>query len=134
MSKGPAPVTVPNLNGTSESSAKSQLADVGLKASVTKQESESVPKGTVIQTVPLGGAKVFRGDRVELIVSDGPPPVEVPDVVDLPREEAVRELEAAGFKVEISEGIVTPLDRVFETDPEAGSLAPAGSTITISVF
>ncbi len=134
VSKGPAPVTVPNLNGTSESSARSQLADVGLKASVTKQESESVPEGTVIQTVPLGGAKVFRGDRVELIVSDGPPPVEVPDVVDLPREEAVSELEAAGFKVEISEGIVTPLDRVFETDPDAGSLAPAGSTITISVF
>ncbi len=134
VSKGPAPVSVPNLNGISESSARSQLADVGLSASVTKRESDTVPEGDVIQTVPASGAKVFRGDRIELIVSEGPPPVAVPNVVDLPREEAIRELKAAGFKVEISEGIVTPLDRVFETDPSPGSLAPAGSTITVSIF
>jgi len=134
VSKGPAPVQVPSLGGMSEESARDQLSDLGLSPRITMQESETVPEGKVIQTVPASGAKVYRGDSVEVIVSDGPPPVEVPNVIDLPRAEAVAILEAAGFKVKISEGVVTPLDRVYETDPDPGTDAPAGSTITVSIF
>ena len=134
VSKGPAPVQVPNLGGMSEESARDQLADLGLSPRITKQESETVSAGQVIQTIPATGAKVYRGDTIEVVVSDGPPPVEVPNVIDLPRAEAIAVLEEAGFKVKISEGVVTPLDRVYETDPDPGTDAPAGSTITVSIF
>jgi serine/threonine-protein kinase len=134
VSKGPAPVDVPDLSGASQAAATSQLDALGLRTRVSTRQSETVPKGSVIQTAPAAGTTVYRGDRVEIIVSEGPPPVTVPDVVDLPRDEAIQTLKAAGFDVEVSEGLVTPLDRVFQTDPAAGTLAPKGSTVTISIF
>ncbi len=134
VSQGPAPVKVPNLAGEGESSATAQLRDLGLRVKTATRESDTVAEGLVIQTVPAPGTTLYRGDRIELVVSEGPPPVQVPNVVDLPREQAVSTLKAAGFKVKVSEGIVTPLDRVFETDPAPGTLAPAGSTVTVSIF
>jgi serine/threonine-protein kinase len=69
-----------------------------------------------------------------LIVSEGPPPVTVPNVIDQPRAEAIAQLQALGLKVRVDEGIVTPLDRVYSQDPTPGSSAPVGSTVTLSVF
>lgn len=135
VSKGPAPVKVPNLNGQTESAARSQLAELGLKIeSVAEEESASVPKGSVIGTSPKQGTTLHRGDSLELIVSTGPPPVEMPNVVDQPRAEAIAQLEALGLKVRIDEGIVTPLNRVYSQDPPPGTDVPVGDTVTLSVF
>lgn len=134
VSKGPAPVDVPALAGTGESDAQAILADAGLKYSVTTKESDTVPRGVVISTSPKAGATVFRGDTVQLTVSEGPPPVTMPNVVDMPKAQAVAELEALGLKVRADEGIVTPLGRVYSQDPPAGSSVPVGDTVTLSIF
>ena len=117
VSKGPAPVDVPALAGTGEAEAQQILSNAGLKYAVTTRESPSVAKGVVISTSPKAGTSLFRGDTVELIVSKGPPPVTMPNVVDQPRADAVAQLQALGLKVKIDEGIVTPLDRVYSQDP-----------------
>ncbi|MCH9816500.1 MAG: Stk1 family PASTA domain-containing Ser/Thr kinase [Actinomycetia bacterium] len=135
VSQGPAPVDVPNLVGVSEKGALDRLASVGLAGSVTGSDySESVPDGAVISTSPASGATIKRGDTVSISLSKGPPPVVVPNVVDMQRAQAVAALKAEGFKVEISEGVVTPLDRVFSQDPEGGTSIPKGSTVVISIF
>jgi serine/threonine-protein kinase len=134
VSKGPAPVTVPTVSGMDQSSATMQLEGLGLQVRTSTQQSTSVAEGLAIGTDPAAGATLHRGDRIGLIVSEGPPPVPVPNVVDMPRDQATAALKAAGFQVKVSEGVVTPLGRVFESNPAPGQLAPVGSTVTISVF
>ncbi|MFN8125818.1 MAG: Stk1 family PASTA domain-containing Ser/Thr kinase [Candidatus Nanopelagicales bacterium] len=134
VSKGPAPVDVPDLSGTPQDQAVQQLAADGLKYSISTRESRNVAKGVVITTEPGPGATVYRGDTVQVIVSEGPPPVTMPNVVDQPRDNAVAQLEALGLKVKIDEGIVTPLGRVYSQDPTPGSSVPVGSTVTLSIF
>jgi serine/threonine-protein kinase len=134
ISKGPAPVDVPSLSGTGQDDAEQVLSEAGLQYSVTTRESATVAKGVVISTSPKAGATVLRGDTVQLIVSEGPPPVTVPNVIDQPRAAAIAQLQTLGLKVRVDEGIVTPLDRVYSQEPAAGSRAPVGSTVTLSVF
>jgi serine/threonine-protein kinase len=134
VSKGPAPVAMPDLSGLTSDQARSRLDEAGLKVDVSREESSSVAEGGVISFSPRAGSQLHRGDTVEMVVSKGPPPVTVPNVVDMPRADAVAKLEAMGFDVEISEGFVTPLNRVYSQDPVPGAVVAAGSTITLSIF
>jgi serine/threonine-protein kinase len=88
----------------------------------------------VISVRPKAGTVVDSGSRVELVVSKGPPPVEVPNLVDLPRDRAVAALRQLGLKARVLEGAVTPLDRVLSQDPPAGTKVPKGSTVTIRII
>ncbi|MCB0917205.1 MAG: Stk1 family PASTA domain-containing Ser/Thr kinase [Actinobacteria bacterium] len=135
ISKGPAPVDVPDVVGMSQSAAKQVLKENGLKANAVGEEfSENVAEGGVVATSPSSGTRVHRTDTIDLTLSKGPPPVEVPNVVDMQRGEAVSKLQSLGFKVKVDEGIVTPLDRVYSQDPTPGTMLSKGSTITLSIF
>ena len=134
MSKGPAPVPVPEVVGLSRSDAETTVESVGLLPTVEEKYSDSTPKDVVMDTDPPVGDVVEKGTTVRLTVSKGPPPVEVPNVVDMRRDDAIRLLEAKGFAVRVEEGILTPLNRVFGQDPGAGATLPRGSTVTIRVF
>jgi eukaryotic-like serine/threonine-protein kinase len=62
-------------------------------------------------------------------------PVAVPTLIDLPRENAVRQLERLGLKAEVLEqsDLETPAGRVFEQSPEAGTRLPKGETVRLLV-
>jgi beta-lactam-binding protein with PASTA domain/tRNA A-37 threonylcarbamoyl transferase component Bud32 len=72
-----------------------------------------------------------------LLLKDGSstPAVLVPTVIDKPQGEATEILEEAGFEVGVSRvpRADTPAGRVIEQDPTAGSRAPEGSTVDITV-
>jgi eukaryotic-like serine/threonine-protein kinase len=77
----------------------------------------------------LAGAIAFF-----LLRGGGTSDVLVPTVLDKSKREATKTLEAAGFQVN-AKGIPranTPIGRVIEQDPTAGSRAPEGSTVTIT--
>jgi eukaryotic-like serine/threonine-protein kinase len=77
----------------------------------------------------LAGAIAFF-----LLRGGGTSDVLVPTVLDKSKGEATKTLEAAGFQVN-AKGIPranTPIGRVIEQDPTAGSRAPEGSTVTIT--
>jgi len=60
--------------------------------------------------------------------------VTIPSVIDLDREAAISRLEQAGLTVSVEEPLgVTPLNRVVKQTPEAGTVQPAGSRVTIQV-
>ena len=74
ISLGP-PVTVPNLVGTTQSSATNAIGGIGLiLGNVDTQSSATVNSGTVISQSPAAGASVNPRTAVNLLVSTGTAP------------------------------------------------------------
>ena len=134
VSKGPAPVAVPNVAGQSKDQASATLAEAGLKVTTVEEYADTVPAGTAVGTAPVAGTQLKRGDPISLTISKGPPPVTVPSVTDLKSADAVAKLQAVGFVVvqKPLAGFVA-LDRVVSQDPAGGTTAPKGSTVTITI-
>ena len=127
VSTGPAPRTVPELAGKTVDEAKAALAELGLGATVTEDFHDEIPAGHVISSSPSAGSQAARDSNVELVVSKGPDLIEVPDVIGMRFSDAYDTLAAAGFAVaDEGEG-----NRVVGTDPEGGTMARRGSTVTI---
>ncbi len=134
VSKGPEPVPVPAVEGRRLAQAKASLAEVGLKADITQRFSEKVKDGIVISVRPSAGTVVDSGSRVTVVVSKGPPPVTVPNLVDVPRDRAIATLRDLGLRAKVVEGDFSPLNRVISQTPSAGSSVPKGSTVTIRII
>ncbi|MDO8307117.1 MAG: Stk1 family PASTA domain-containing Ser/Thr kinase [Actinomycetota bacterium] len=134
VSKGPRPVPVPDVEGRKIGAARDALQEAGLKVDVTQKYSNSVADGVVISVKPKAGTVVDSGSRVALVVSKGPPPVVVPNLIDMPKGRALAALKKAGLQANVVEGAATPLNRVYSQDPPAGTEVPRGSTVTIRVI
>ncbi len=133
----PAPVTVevPRLVGLKAAEARSQLRALGLRSTQRPVESTQ-PKGTVVRQSPGVGTALREGQAVLLTVSTGPARVSVPDVVGLDEESASRELEAAGFEIQVVDEPTEAVEEeglVLAQDPAGGTSGPKGSVVTITV-
>jgi eukaryotic-like serine/threonine-protein kinase len=137
VSKGVGQVAVPNVNGLDVVTATSQLSSAGLQVKQTQEPSERVESGNVIRTDPGAGATVAKGTSVTLIVSSGPPQVGVPMIVGMTESEARDALQAAGFLVAKNDVDVpynsSQAGTVVNQNPPAGTPAPKGSTVSITV-
>ncbi|WP_342349426.1 PASTA domain-containing protein, partial [uncultured Nitrospira sp.] len=97
VSDGPALVTVPSVVGLPQSDAESAIIGAGLTVgTITTASHASVSSGSVISQTPGGGASVAAGSAVALVVSTGPAPVTVPNVVGVPQAAAQAALTTAG--------------------------------------
>ncbi len=88
-------VSVPEVVGKRESSAKSELEAVGLKVSVKTKYSTDVAKGKVISQSPRSGNQVTKNSTVVITVSQGEKPetmVRVPNLRYFTESEARSEL------------------------------------------
>jgi serine/threonine-protein kinase len=131
ISRGPAPIKIPDLRGETESDAVTALEELRFTVATTEKFSDDVALGEVISQSPRDGTG-FRGDRIDLVVSAGPRLVEVPDVLGQGVEDATALLEGAGFTVEVLEG--SPhfgLGYVTEQTPVPEDSARVGSQVTI---
>ena len=132
-SAGPAPVAVPDVVGLEEDQARAALEGVGLAVSgVRRVYDDEVDGGLAVGTDPDSGTDVARGDGVTLLVSNS---LTVPDIRDVPVDEAADVLGRAGFTV-VREAPVTDRQvsdgRVARTDPPAGTrLDPANAVLRI---
>ena len=134
VSKGPEPVPVPDVVGRKAGAAKDALAATGLKADVTQKFSETVADGVVISIKPKPGTIVDSGTRVAMVVSKGPPPVTVPNLIDMPRQKAIDTLRGLGLVPKVEEGAFSPLNRVVSQSPGGGTEVPKGSSVTIRII
>ncbi|MDQ1436486.1 MAG: eukaryotic-like serine/threonine-protein kinase [Acidimicrobiaceae bacterium] len=136
VSSGKEQVTIPNEAGKDSAVATNDLGKLGLGATTKQESSSSVPNGKVIRTDPAAGQSVDKGSTVTVIVSSGPAMVNVPDVQGMTEAQATKTLEDAGFKVQ-SKDQTTTSDaddgRVVDQNPDAGTKAEQGSTVTIFV-
>jgi beta-lactam-binding protein with PASTA domain/tRNA A-37 threonylcarbamoyl transferase component Bud32 len=135
VSKGPQPIAVPNVIGSSFETAQSTLLGRGFAVSRIDVKSDQ-PKDTVIGMSPGPGTLQPPNTNIKLTVSRGPTTSMVPDVTSLSQSDAQTQLKASGFKVKIvSQPVSDPSqDGIVQTqDPGGGQQAPPGSTVTIAV-
>jgi serine/threonine-protein kinase len=135
ISKGPAPVEVPPIIGTSITDATTTLGALSLTTETVREDFDDSVAGTILSTDPLPGTTVPKGTVIKVVLSKGPVLVDVPNVVDMDVETATTTLQAAGFQVEtVYKYSVGILNRVYSQLPASGSRAPKGSLITIKIF
>ncbi len=114
---------------------KVSLLEINLTPEIEYEESTEYEQGIVMNASVSSGTMVEEGTNIVLTVSAGSEGVEVPDVVGATKAEAVSGLEQKGFVVNETEGF-DPYIRegsIITQSPEAGTKAPAGTTVTIRV-
>jgi eukaryotic-like serine/threonine-protein kinase len=138
IATGPDQVTLPDVVGLPYDQAVSELVASGIPSgniSRVDQASQAQDAGNVIGTQPSG--TVATNQKVQVLVSNGPPTAQVPQVVNLTQEGAERQLQAAGFVVSATSTELKPGDsgigRVVDQNPAAGETLALGQTVTITV-
>ncbi len=131
VSDGPARRFVPDVPVSLDvAEATDVLLQAGFSPVESHRNSESVPAGRVIDFLPSPGALEDRGTTVEVIVSDGPAPRPIPNVIGLDVSEATEILQADGFVVTGVQGnVALP---VLATDPPADEVHAFGTAVVIA--
>ena len=83
VSTGPETVKVPDLEAMTERDAITALQELGLLFATEEEFSETLSVGLVIRTEPAVDAEAQTGDTILLVVSKGPAPIEVPNLIGL---------------------------------------------------
>ncbi|MDX1659385.1 MAG: PASTA domain-containing protein, partial [Nitriliruptorales bacterium] len=126
---------VPNVTNLSFEDARDVLEDQGFRATLDEfVYSETVPDGNVVSQNPTAGTQREEGTEVALAVSRGRELVAIPDVIGMPRAEALAALRDAGFVPSVGESVFSDEyaeDEVVETDPDPGDLAATGTQVTV---
>lgn len=91
-------VVVPDVTGKDADEAETKLEKMGFIVESTERSSDTVEEGAVISQSPREQATVKKGSTVDLIVSTGSDPVEVPDVSDETEKKAIAILKDSGFE------------------------------------
>jgi eukaryotic-like serine/threonine-protein kinase len=134
LSRGKPKVRLPLLLGLTQQEAEKELeANDLVVGEVTKEYSLEQP-GTVVRHNP-DRSRLVVGTTVDLVVSKGPQPLEVPDVSGMRASKAELELRSAGFDPvsidaysdEVKEGFV------ISTSPGPAEMAGEGTRIEVYV-
>ncbi len=96
---GARSIALANFAGMSSARAQQQIVAAGLQAAVHGEASETVARDRVIRQTPAAATKLRAGDMVELVVSEGLPSVEIPEVKGARADDAIKKLRAAKFHV-----------------------------------
>ncbi|MGQ9525035.1 MAG: PASTA domain-containing protein [Armatimonadota bacterium] len=139
VSKGPQKVLVPDVaQRMDEASARRAIEESGLSVgSIERMYSDTVPRGFVISQEPQGGTMASRGDRVVLVVSEGPSEVTVPSLAyEQTEQNAIRMLKEVGLQVgEITREYsdLVQAGYVIQQDPPPGSRVQVGTAVSLVI-
>ena len=130
-------VTVPTVVGLTQAGATSAITGAGLVVgTVTTAASATVAAGLVISQSPVGGTQVAPGTAVALVVSTGPPPVMVPNVVGLTQANATTMITGAGLvvgTVTLAPSGTVLAGSVISQNPVGGTQVAPGTVVTLVV-
>jgi serine/threonine-protein kinase len=133
----PHTIAIPNVIGTSIDRAQTQLVEQGLKVAVAPKGVYSlrIDRGDVLRTSPKIGSEIHVGDRVVLVPSLGPRPVDVPQLEGLTVDRAKAAAADAGLNLDKPKrryDLRVPEGRIVVQKPGSGQL-PEGSEISVIV-
>lgn len=139
VSMGSKTVKVPDVSGSTETYAISQLKADGFKVNVARINDENVEKDLVVRTEPASGNKVAEGTEITIYISDGPPTIyiDVPSLIGLELEAAKKKITEYGFTVgEVKEvdNSTYPKGRIDSQDPDPSKVKQAGKGTAINLF
>ncbi len=128
---------VPDLGGKSVAEAVTALHALGIDDVAIKQQADpAVQGGLIAGTDPALNTTVGRDSKITLLVSDGPPTVEVPNVLGQDPKNAQEFLVAQGFAVHLGKPVHNATIKqglVAATNPAPGSPLGKGVAVVISV-
>jgi beta-lactam-binding protein with PASTA domain len=138
VSRGPEHVPVPELEGETVPAAQKLLGRVGLRLGQRRLEYDAdVPAGQIYRQDPQAGDGADNGSAVDVEVSLGARPVDVPDVEGRSVLEATRTLKRRGFLVKVDRKKAYDADsspgQVATQDPQGGTKLAPGRTVTLVV-
>lgn len=130
-------IVVPDVKGLTLEDAKNSLYKISESLKVTFKEgySSEYEKGYVSEQYPPKGAEIASDAAVELIISVGAEPIEIPNVYNITEAEATKKLEAEGFVVAVEYAFSDEIEsgRVISSNPERQTPGVKGQTVTIIV-
>jgi len=140
-SKGLPDVSVPSLTGLDCAAAIRVLAVAdltGVCPNAASAYSTTVPAGQVINwswNNQLNATQAQYHGTVIMAISNGPPPVAVPDVAGQSYSAAQSALQGAGFAVVETQTTSQTVAQgeVISTSPGAGAMVQKGTTVTVTV-
>ena len=128
-------VTVPNVVNDTLADATTAITAAGLVVgSTATQASSTVPSGSVISQNPAAGTSEPSGSAVNLVLSSGPAPVAVPNVVNKTLAAATSALKAVGLVVGTTTqqaSTLVPAGSVISENPAAGTKVAVGSAVNL---
>lgn len=135
ISKGVAPVPVPDVVHSKYEDAKKQLEDAGFQVKEVTETSSSQPDGTVTKQDPAAGTLKPKDTVITLTVAKKPEEITVKDVTQLPVDQAKQTLIAQGLKVRTQdeESADKPAGSIIRQDPAGGSTAQPGQLVTLFI-
>ena len=137
VSSGPQLFPVPDLVGGTEEAARAALEEANLVlGEMTEAYDATAPVGSVVSSDPPAGEELRRDTEVDVVLSRGPQPVAVPEVVGRTLAAARADIESAGLTVagEVGEAYdsTAPAGSVLSQEPADGELLP-GQAVTLQV-
>lgn len=131
-------IDIPNVIGLSFDEAKSRLDEKNIKYNEPTYEfSSDQPENYIISQSKNGLITISNDEEIiiDLVVSKGQNASEVPDITNLPFDEAERILRDHQFKsiIKRENHDLVPFGEVIRQEPEGNQLAELKSTVTIYV-
>lgn len=112
VSKGVEYITVPSLEGKTREQAADTLKKARLtNVNITEEYSETVPEKQVVSQDPAAGTSLPHNERVNVVISKGRQPIEVPDLRGKSLAEASEQLNALGLRAGATEQFSDEIDR-----------------------
>jgi len=137
FSGGSDQVPVPDVAGETLDAARTDIGKANLEAKVDSyQASDTVPEGSVISQDPPGGVGQYAdpGTVIHLVVSNGKPEVQLPNVVGATYSSALQQLEELGLNVKRQPADSDkPKGQVLSQYPAAEEMVASGTTVTLEV-
>jgi len=135
LSRGPQLEPVPQVEGLPLAAARRQIEEAGFtEGRLTRVYHDTVLEFRVIDQNPAPGRELEIGQGIDLRVSRGREPVELPAVVGRGRQDATDLLEALNLSVEVTQEYSSiPVGQVVRQSPAAGVSVEPESVVTIVV-
>ncbi len=106
---------IPILVGLDEGEATNAVTEYGWRVETTEEFDDIIAVGKVVRTEPESGSSLSRDGVLVLVLSSGPPPVPLPDIVGVAADDAVTRLANLGLDVRRQDG--------YSEEVPAGSVA-----------
>lgn len=134
ISLGPPLVAVPNVVGDPLQSSIDTLTSNHLSYTTSSSYSETVPTGDVISQ-SITGTKVVQGSKVALVISKGPVPRIVPNLVGQSLAAAKSTLGSQGLNLtsQVAYSNSVPSGSIISQNIPAGNSVARGSTLSVVV-
>ncbi|KHK96001.1 serine/threonine protein kinase [Microbacterium mangrovi] len=127
---------VPDVSGLAYDNAANKLTGEDLVPTRVDEPSDTVAKGTVVETDPGAGVSVAKGQEIKVFVSSGPDATTVPKLEGLSQQDATTALEDAGLTlgaVRQQDDPNTAQGIVLSADQQQGTAVPKGTSVDLVI-